>query len=120
MGDVPLPYNYLVLATGAHENYSGHPEWRLYAPGLKSVVDATSIRRKILLSFETAEMETDPEKIEELLTFVLVGAGPTGVEMAGALSDPVHNPLATDFSHVNTKSPRLIFFLAFAQTLECI
>src|SRR5258708_10286818 len=97
MGDRSLPYDYLVLATGAHENYFGHPEWRVYAPGLKSVVDATSIRRKILLSFENAEIETDPEKIEELLTFVLVGAGPTGVEMAGAIVGLVHNALATHF-----------------------
>src|SRR5260370_19637533 len=110
MGDVPLPYNYLVLATGAHENYSGHPEWRLYAPGLKSVVDATSIRRKILLSFENAEIETDPEKIEELLTFVLVGAGPTGVEMAGATADLSHNPLANQFLQINTNFA-LIFFV---------
>src|SRR6266404_9081678 len=71
MGDRSLPYDYLVLATGAHENYFGHPEWRKYAPGLKTVVDATSIRDKILLKFEAAEMETDPEQIQELLTSVL-------------------------------------------------
>src|SRR5260370_34315839 len=83
MGDRALPYDYLVLATGARENYFGHPEWERYAPGLKSVVDATSIRREILLAFEAAELENDLEKIKKLLTFVLVGAGPTGVEMAG-------------------------------------
>ncbi len=118
MGDRSLPYDYLVLATGAHENYFGHPEWRVYAPGLKSVVDATSIRRKILLSFENAEIETDPEKIEELLTFVLVGAGPTGVEMAGAIADLAHNALATDFRHINTNSARIILVEALPRILS--
>src|SRR5437016_12087212 len=82
MRDRSVPYDYLVLATGAHVNYFGHPEWEHYAPALKSIVDATSIRRKILQSFEAAEIETDPEKVKALLTFALVGAGPTGVEMA--------------------------------------
>ena len=118
MGDRSLPYDYLVLATGAHENYFGHPEWREYAPGLKSVVDATSIRRKILLSFETAEIETDPEKIEELLTFVLVGAGPTGVEMAGAIADLAHHALTTDFRHINTNSARIILVEALPRILS--
>ena len=82
MGDQAVPFDYLVLATGAHDNYFGHPEWEHYAPGLKSIVDATSIRRKILLAFEAAEREPDPQKVKSLLTFVLVGAGPTGVEMS--------------------------------------
>src|SRR5260370_24949872 len=86
MGDRALPYDYLVLATGARDNYFGHPERERYAPGLKSVVDATSIRREILLAFEAAELENDPEKIKKLLTFILVGAVPTGVEMAGAVA----------------------------------
>src|SRR3989442_1719948 len=84
MGDRSLPYDYLVLATGAHDNYFGHPAWEKLAPGLKTVEDARAIRQKILLAFEAAEIETDPEKVKELLTFVLVGAGPTCVELAGA------------------------------------
>ncbi len=95
-----VAYDYLVLATGAHDNYFGHPEWKHYAPGLKSIVDATSIRRNILLAFEEAENETDAQKIQELLTFVLVGAGPTGVEMAGAIAELAHKALASDFRHM--------------------
>src|SRR6266700_1495288 len=87
MGDCSVPYDYLVLATGAHDNYFGHPEWEHYAPGLKSIVDATSLRRKIQLAFEAAEIETDPEKVKELLTLVMVGADPTGVEMDGAIEE---------------------------------
>lgn len=118
MDDRSLPFDYLVLATGAHENYFGHSEWQKYAPGLKSVVDATSLRDKILLMFETAEMETDSDKIEELLTFVLVGAGPTGVEMAGAIADLAHNALATDFRHINTSSARIILVEALPRILS--
>ncbi len=108
MGQRTIPYDYLVLATGARENYFGHPEWQRYAPGLKSIVDATSIRRQILLSFESAEIETDPEKVRELLTFVLVGAGPTGVEMAGALAELAHKALASDFRHIDTHMTRIL------------
>src|SRR5205807_1467553 len=82
--DQSVPYDYLILATGSRDSYFGHNDWAQSAPGLKSIVQATSIRRKILLAFEMAERETDPEKRKALLTFVLVGAGPTGVEMAGA------------------------------------
>src|SRR5256886_17157475 len=112
MGDRSVPYDYLVLATGAHDNYFGHPEWEHYAPGLKSIVDATSLRRKILLAFEAAEIETDPEKVKELLAFVLVGAGPTGVEMAGAISELAHKALASDFRHIDTKQTRIILLEA--------
>src|SRR6266568_4270406 len=108
MGDRSVHYDYLVLATGVHDNYFGHPEWERYAPGLKSIVDATSLRRKILLSFEAAELETDPEKVKELLTFVLVGAGPTGVEMAGAIVELAHKALASDFRHIDTRMTRII------------
>src|SRR5256714_1627324 len=79
-----LPYDYLILATGSRDNYFNHPEWEQVAPGLKSIADATAIRRRILLAFELAESEPDEEKRKALMTFVLVGAGPTGVEMAGA------------------------------------
>ncbi len=82
---VGLEYDYLVLATGASHSYFGHDEFEQFAPGLKSLADAVSIRNRILLAFEQAETEEDPRRHRDLLTFVLVGAGPTGVEMAGAL-----------------------------------
>ncbi len=112
MGDRSVPYDYLVLATGVHDNYFGHPEWEHYAPGLKSIVDAISIRRKVLLAFEAAEIETDPEKIKALLTFVLVGAGPTGVEMAGAIAELAHKALASDFRHIDTRMTRIVLIEA--------
>src|SRR6266702_6694974 len=112
MGDRSVHYDYLVLATGVHDNYFGHPEWERYAPGLKSIVDATSLRRKILLSFEAAELETDPEKVKELLTFVLVGAGPTGVEMSGAIAELAHKALASDFRHIDPALARIILIEA--------
>src|SRR6266487_4425866 len=117
MGDCSVPYDYLVLATGAHDNYFGHPEWEHYAPGLKSIVDATSLRRKILLAFEAAEIETDPEKVKELLTFVLVGAGPTGVKMAGAIAELAHKALASDFRHIDTRMTRIILIEASPRIL---
>jgi NADH:ubiquinone reductase (H+-translocating) len=117
MGDRSVPYDYLVLATGAHDNYFGHPEWEHNAPGLKSIVDAISLRRKILLSFEAAEMETDPEKVKALLTFVLVGAGPTGVEMAGAIAELAHKALASDFRHIDTRMTRIILIEAAPRIL---
>jgi NADH dehydrogenase len=112
MGDRSISYDYLVLATGAHDNYFGHPEWEHNAPGLKTIVDATSIRRKILLAFEAAEIETDPEKVKALLTFVLVGAGPTGVEMAGAIAELAHKALASDFRHIDTRMTRILLIEA--------
>lgn len=117
MGEHALPYDYLVLATGAHDNYFGHPEWEQYAPGLKSITDATSIRRKILLAFEAAEIESDLRKIQSLLTFVLVGAGPTGVEMSGAIAELAHKALASDFRHIDTKSARIILVEAAPRIL---
>lgn len=117
MGNRSVPYDYLVLATGAHDNYFGHPEWEHYAPGLKSIVDATSIRQKILLSFEAAERETDAEKVKALLTFVLVGAGPTGVEMAGAIAELAHKALASDFRHIDTRMARIILIEAAPRIL---
>src|SRR5207247_11423009 len=106
-----------VLATGTHDNYFGHAEWVHYAPGLKSIVDAISIRRKILLSFEAAEAETNPEKVKELLTFVLIGAGPTGVEMAGAIAELAHKALASDFRHIDTRMTRIILIEAAPRIL---
>ena len=78
-----MDYNWLIVATEARHSYFGHPEWEAFAPGLKELNDATAVRRRILRAFETAEDTTDMEERERLLTFVIVGAGPTGVEMAG-------------------------------------
>jgi NADH dehydrogenase len=112
IGDRSISYDYLVVATGARDNYFGHDDWEHFAPGLKSVVDATKLRRNILLAFEAAEMETDPEKVRALLTFVLVGAGPTGVEMAGAIAELAHKAIASDFRHINPKTARIILIEA--------
>ena len=99
--DVPVPYDYLVLATGAGPSYFGHDEYEKFAPGLKSLADAVAARNKILRAFEQAEAEEDPSRHRDLLTFVLVGAGPTGVEMAGALAELAHATLSRDFRHIN-------------------
>jgi NADH dehydrogenase len=108
MHDKAVPYDYLILATGARHSYFGHDDWEPFAPGLKSITDATMLRRNILLAFEAAEIETDPEKQQALLTFVLVGAGPTGVEMAGAIAELAHKALTSDFRHIDPASARII------------
>ena len=88
-----VPYDTLVLATGARHAYFGHDEWEPFAPGLKTLEDATTIRRRILLAFEQAERETDPEKRAALLTFVIIGGGPTGVELAGTIAELARDTL---------------------------
>ena len=115
--DQSVPYDYLILATGARDSYFGHNDWAQFAPGLKSIVQATTIRRKILLAFEMAERETDPEKRKGLLTFVLVGAGPTGVEMAGAIGGLAHKTLVSDFRHINPKEARIVLVEALPRIL---
>src|SRR5206468_12780422 len=115
--DRSVPYDYLILATGARDSYFGHNEWASFAPGLKSIVQATTIRRKILLAFEEAEKETDPQKRQALLTFVLVGAGPTGVEMAGAIGGLAHKTLVSDFRHINPKQTRIVLVEALPRIL---
>ncbi|MCI0525693.1 MAG: FAD-dependent oxidoreductase, partial [Acidobacteria bacterium] len=85
--DSTLNYDYLVLATGGRTSYFGHDEWEIFAPGLKDLDDAVEIRRRVLMAFEAAEKETDPERRRELMTFVVVGGGPTGVELAGAIAE---------------------------------
>ncbi len=117
MHDESLPYDYLILATGARDGYFGHNDWAPFAPGLKSIVQATAIRRKILLAFERAERESDPEKRKALLTFVLVGAGPTGVEMAGAIGGLAHKTLVSDFRHINPKEARVVLVEALPRIL---
>jgi NADH dehydrogenase len=101
-------YDYLVLATGSQYAYFGHSDWPLLAPGLKSIDDATLIRRRVLLAFEEAETVTDPAIRQRLLTFVLVGAGPTGVEMAGALAELTHASLSRDFRHINPNTAHIL------------
>jgi len=103
-----MPYDYLVLATGAAHSYFGHDEWEGHAPGLKTLDDALEMRRKVLLAFEAAEREPDPVKQRRLLTFVIVGAGPTGVELAGALAEIARQTLRDDFRHIRPESARIL------------
>jgi len=105
-------YDTLVLATGARHFYFGHDEWEPYAPGLKTLEDATSIRRRILLSFERAEREADPARREALLTFVIVGGGPTGVELAGAIAELAYQNLPGEFRHIDTRKARVVLIEA--------
>jgi len=106
--NVPIAYDYLILATGASHSYFGHNEFAEYAPGLKSLADAEASRNKILQAFELAEAEEDPSRHRDLLTFILVGAGPTGVEMAGALAVFVRSTLKSDFRRINPVSARIV------------
>jgi NADH dehydrogenase FAD-containing subunit len=106
--NVKLPYDYLILATGASHSYFGHNEFAKYAPGLKTLADAEEARNKILQAFETAEAEGNPALHTELLTFILVGAGPTGVEMAGALGVFVRGMLKSDFRRIDPGSVRIV------------
>jgi len=106
--NVPIAYDYLILATGASHSYFGHNEFAEYAPGLKSLADAEAARNKILQAFETAEAEEDTARHRDLLTFILVGAGPTGVEMAGALAILVRSTLKSDFRRIDPASARIV------------
>ncbi len=106
--NVPIAYDYLVLATGASHSYFGHNQFAEYAPGLKTLADAEAARNKILQTFELAEAEEDPSRHRDLLTFILVGAGPTGVEMAGALAVFVRTTLKSDFRRIDPRSARIL------------
>lgn len=103
-----LPYDFLVVATGATHAYFGHPEWAPLAPGLKTIEDATELRRRFLLAFEAAEQEDDPEARRALLTFVVVGAGPTGVEMAGSMAEIARHSLVRDFRRIDPGTARVV------------
>ncbi len=103
-----VPFDTLVVATGATHTYFGHDDWADLAPGLKTIEDATEIRRRILSAFERAERETDPKVRERLLTFVVVGGGPTGVEMAGAISELGRLTMRNDFRAFNPRDTRII------------
>jgi NADH dehydrogenase FAD-containing subunit len=105
---VRINYDYLILATGAQNSYMGHDEFARFSPGLKSLADAVSIRSRILQAFEQAEAEEDPNRHRDLLTFVLVGAGPTGVEMAGAIAYLVRTTLRSEFRRIDPTSARIV------------
>ena len=106
--DGTLDYDFLIVATGATHAYFGHDEWRKVAPGLKTLEDALEIRRRVLLAFERAERETDPARRAAELTFAVIGGGPTGVEMAGALAEISRQSLARDFRHFDPGSARIL------------
>src|SRR6266567_7192338 len=105
---VPIAYDYLILATGVTHSYFGHQEFAEFAPGLKTLADGVAIRNRILQAFEQAEAEEDPARHRDLLTFVLVGAGPTGVEMAGALAVLVRSTLKSEFRRIDPTSARIV------------
>jgi NADH dehydrogenase len=108
----PLPYDTLVVATGARFSYFGHDEWAPHAPGLKSIDDALEIRRRILIAFEAAEREADPERRAEWMRFVIVGGGPTGVELAGAIGEIAHDTLRRDFRAIRPAASSVILLEA--------
>src|SRR5882724_1560526 len=107
-GGEVIEYDYLVLACGAQHSYFGHPEWEEFAPGLKTLEQAIEIRRRILSAFENAENELDPEKQKALLNFVVVGGGPTGVELSGAIADISRTVLVNDFRRIDPSQAKII------------
>lgn len=107
-GEREIPYDYLILATGARHSYFGHDEWEKLAPGLKSLEDAIEIRRRLLLAFEYAEKINDEAAKKAAMTFVIIGGGPTGVEMAGAIAEIARYTLAKDFRHIDPSSARVV------------
>jgi NADH:ubiquinone reductase (H+-translocating) len=109
---ISVPYDFLVLATGATHSYFGHDDWAEVAPGLKRIEDATRIRRRILIAFERAELTADETERRRLLTFVIVGAGATGVEMAGAITEVARQTLAMDFRRIDPKTSRIVLIEA--------
>jgi NADH dehydrogenase len=112
-----IPFDYLIVATGSTHSYFGRDQWQQVAPGLKSIDDATLIRRRILTAFEAAEMQSDQAARERLLKFVIVGAGPTGVELAGTIAELAHHTLAADFRRIDPRSARVILVEAGPRVL---
>lgn len=112
-----IPFDYLVIATGARHSYFGHDEWQEYAVGLKSLEDATEIRRRILIAFEKAEAECDPIERRRQLSFAIIGAGPTGVEIAGAIAEISRHALASDFRNIDPRSTRVVLIEAGPRVL---
>jgi NADH dehydrogenase len=112
-----LPYDTLILATGARHAYFGHDEWEPFAPGLKTLEDATTLRRRILVAFERAERERDADRRAALLTFVIIGAGPTGVELAGTIAELAQDTLPPDFRNIDTHKARVVLIEAGSRVL---
>jgi NADH dehydrogenase len=112
-----LAYDYLIVAPGARHSYFAHPEWEEFAPGLKTVEDALAIRRLVLLAFERAERESDPERRRALLTFIVVGGGPTGVELAGAIAEMACKVMVKDFRHIDPRGTRTMLVEAAPRIL---
>ena len=117
LSDGVLEYDTLVVATGATHHYFGNDQWQTLAPGLKTIEDATEIRRRIFLAFEAAERTTDPDKVRELLTFVVIGGGPTGVELAGALAEIARDTLTHEFRSIDPADARILLLEGTDQVL---
>ncbi len=115
--DGRVGYDTLLVATGSRHHYFGHPEWEKTAPGLKTVEDATTLRRRILSAFEQAEREADPARVRALLTFAVVGGGPTGVELAGAVGEMAHSTLRGNFRHIDPASSQIYLLEAGGRIL---
>lgn len=113
-----IPFDYLIVATGARHAYFGHDQWEEFAPGLKKIDEATEIRRRILLAFEQAEATPDADKRGPLQTFVVVGGGPTGVEMAGAIAELAHRTIVRDFRHIDPTQTKIVLVEAGARILS--
>ncbi|MDZ8031735.1 NAD(P)/FAD-dependent oxidoreductase [Nostoc sp. DedSLP04] len=120
LGDEVVPYDTLIVATGVNHSYFGKDNWKEFAPGLKTVEDAIEMRRQIFSAFEAAEKETDPEKRRALLTFVIVGGGPTGVELSGAIAELAYQTLTEDFRSINTSEARIVLLQGGARILPHI
>ena len=120
LADGALPYDFLILAAGAGHAYFGHDAWEKDAPGLKTLEDAIEIRRRILLAFERAERETDPAVRRELLTFVIVGGGPTGVELAGAIAEISRHVIVSDFRSIDPREARIVLVEAGPRLLPAL
>jgi len=117
LSDGEVPYDTVVVAAGARHHYFGHPEWEAHAPGLKTVEDAMEMRRRVFLAFEAAEREPDAQRRQAWLTFIIVGAGPTGVELAGALSEIARDTLRGDFRHIDPGDARIVLIEAADRVL---
>lgn len=118
VGDEIIPFDFLIVATGAGSNYFGHPEWETHAPGLKTIEEATEIRRRVLSAFEFAEREPNSSAREAAMTFVVVGGGPTGVEMAGAIRELAAHTMRRDFRQIDPAQCRVILVEGSARVLE--
>src|SRR5215213_10985060 len=114
----PIAYDYLVIATGSTHSYFGHDDWAKYAPGLKHIEDATRIRRTLLLAFEQAEVTSDEAERQRLLTFVIVGGGATGVEMAGAIAEVALHTLPKEFRRIDPRKSKIVLLEAGPRVLS--